>query len=320
MQYRRLGRTGLKCSTVSLGSWLTFGASVGQDDVKDIVEAALQCGINLIDTADVYAKGASESALGVALEGHNRRHLVIASKCFWPMSDDVNDRGLSRKHVFESVDGSLERLKIRYLDLFQCHRFDPDSDLRETVYAMEDLVRMGKIHYWGVSVWSGEQMREATKIAREIGGYGPVSNQPQYSMLVRDIEADALPVARELAMGTIVWSPLAQGLLTGKYAGRDDTPAGTRRVNEGPNRFLLELMSDDNFAKVAALKPIATQIGCSLAQLALAWCLHQAGVTSVIVGATRTAQITENAKASDLTLSDDVLARIAKVLGSGPTA
>ncbi|MCA8939260.1 MAG: aldo/keto reductase family protein [Planctomycetes bacterium] len=315
MQYRRLGRTGMKVSTVSLGSWLTFGRTVDQDMVNAIVKASFEADINTIDTADVYARGESESALGIALEGRTRRHYVLASKCFWPMHDtDVNDRGLSRKHIMESIDLSLERLKTSYLDLYQCHRFDPDADLRETVYAMEDLVRMGKIHYWGVSVWTGDQMRAATAIARDYGGYGPVSNQPQYSMLAREIEGDALPATRELGMGTIVWSPLAQGMLTGKYKDADDAPAGTRRADETSNQFIKGYMTSENFAKVEALKPIAAEVGCSLAQLALAWCLHQPGLTSVIVGATKVEQIAENAKASEVCLSHDVLARIEGVL------
>jgi voltage-dependent potassium channel beta subunit len=314
MQYRRLGRTGMKVSTVSLGSWLTFGSTVDDATTAAIVEAAFKAGINTVDTADVYALGKSETALGKALASHRRKSYVLASKCFWPTGDGQNDRGLSRKHIMESVAESLDRLKTGYLDLYQCHRFDPDADLRETVYAMEDLVRMGKVVYWGVSVWTGDQMREATAIAREYGGYGPVSNQPQYSMLERSIEWDPLPAAIELAMGTIVWSPMAQGMLTGKYHTKDEAPAGTRRSVEGSNRFLMEYMTEENFAIVDRLRGEARSVGCTMAQLALAWCLHQPGVTSVIVGATKVQQIIENAAAADIALSQDQLNRITMLL------
>lgn len=314
MQYRRLGRTGLKVSSISLGSWLTFGSTVADTDAEAIVSASFSAGINMIDTADVYAMGKSEAALGRILQSRVRRHYVLASKCFWPMSDDQNDRGLSRKHITESLEASLERLRTGYLDLYQCHRFDPDSDLRETVHTMEDLVRRGKILYWGVSVWTGDQMREAMEIARELGGYGPASHQPQYSMLYRNIEKDALPATISLGMGNVIWSPMAQGMLTGKYTSADIAPAGSRLADERANRFLKAYMTPQNFAAVDKLRPIAQQVGCTMAQLALAWTLHQPGITSAIVGATRASQITENAAAADITLSDAVLTRISEVI------
>lgn len=319
MEYRRLGRTGLKVSSVILGSWLTYGREVGQADCAAILDRSLELGINTIDTADIYFRGESEKALGDALKKHagERKRLVIASKVFWPMHDtDPNDRGLSRKHIMESIDLSLERLGTSYLDLYQCHRFDPESDLRETVYAMEDLVRAGKIHYWGVSVWTGDQMRLATQIAREYGGYGPISNQPQYSMLNRDIEADPLPATIEERMGNIVWSPLAQGFLTGKYEKDKPAPQGSRLANENINQFVKNFVSDENFTILDQLKPIAAEVGCTLGQLALAWCLHQPGITSVIVGATKVSQIEENAAAADVKLSASVLEKLATVLAS----
>ncbi len=320
MQYRRLGRTGMKVSTISLGTWLTFGSTVDDSDAEAIVRAAFEAGINLVDTADVYALGKSEAALGRILPKWPRKSYVLASKCFWPTGEGVNDRGLSRKHIFESLNESLDRLNTGYLDLYQCHRYDPDADLRETVYAMEDLVRMGKTLYWGVSVWTGDQMREATTIAREYGGYGPVSNQPQYSMLFRNIELDSLPTTISLEMGNIVWSPMAQGMLTGKYQSADDAPAGTRRANPNANRFLLGYMTPENFRVVNALRPVAEQVGCTMAQLALAWCLHQPGITSAIAGATKPEQITENAKAADIALPDSILARIAQIIPEATSA
>lgn len=320
MEYRRLGRSGLKISTIGLGSWVTFGHNVDQDTCTDCVKAAFDAQINWIDTADVYALGAAESQLGYSLEKlgklntRQRKSFVLATKAFWPTGDGPNDRGLSRKHLFESIDESLERCRTRYMDLYQCHRFDPDCDLKETVHAMEDLVRMGKIHYWGVSVWTGAQMREAMRIAHSIGGYGPISNQPQYSMLVRDIELDPLPATIELGMGNVIWSPMAQGMLTGKYKNPSDAPAGTRAADPKAGQFLKNLMTPQNFETVEKLRPIAKQLGCTLAQLALAWSLHQPGITSAIAGATRPQQVSENAKAADVKLSREVLVAIDRAL------
>lgn len=314
MQYRRVGRSGLKISTVGLGSWITYGTNVDQETCNACVQAAFDADINWIDTADIYALGKAESALGVALEGRTRKTYVLASKAFWPTGDGPNDRGLSRKHLFESIDESLERLKTPYLDLYQCHRFDPECDLAETVHAMEDLVKQGKTLYWGVSVWTGAQMREATRVAGSIGGYGPISNQPQYSMLVRDIELDPLPATRELEMGNVIWSPLAQGMLTGKYKSPEDRPEGTRAAEETIGRFVRGMMTEENFAVVEKLKPIADEVGCSMAQLALAWAIHQPGITSAIVGATKPEQVVENAKAAEIELSHEVLIKIDRAL------
>ncbi len=315
MEYRRLGRTGLKVSSISLGSWQTFGRTCDQATTNGIVKTAFGSGINFFDTADIYDFGVTEEVLGKSLRGYPRKSFVLASKCFWPMNQaDPNSRGLSRKHILESIDDSLERLKTPYLDLYQCHRFDPDSDLRETVYAMEDLVTMGKILYWGVSVWNTEQMKRATEIARERGGYGPISNQPQYNMLYREIELDALPGAQALGMGTIIWSPLAQGMLTGKYKDPADRPKGSRASDDDSNTYLLEYMSKQNFEVVQKLKLIAQELGCTLPQLALAWCLHQPGISSTIIGATREEHVIENTQASKIKLSNEILLKIAKIL------
>jgi aryl-alcohol dehydrogenase-like predicted oxidoreductase len=291
-------------SEISLGSWLTLGKSVDLRATRDIVRRAWDEGINLFDTADVYANGAAEKALAQALEGIPRHQLVIATKAFFPMSDKPNDRGLSRKHLFESVEGSLRRLGTDYLDLHQCHRADPDTPLAETVQAYEDLIRQGKLLYWGVSEWKAEEIESACRIADERGAYRPISNQPQYSILYRRIERAVIPVCERDGVGQIVWSPLAQGVLTGKYAGAE-RPAGTRAADPENGAFMQRFLDPDTLARVEKLRPIAAEAGCSLAQLALAWCLRQPNVASVIVGATRPEQVIENARAAAITLSPE---------------
>ncbi len=309
MQYRRLGRSGTRVSEVILGSWLTFGSSVDEAATAACVRAALDVGIQTFDTADVYALGAAERALGKALAGLPRKDLVLATKCFWPMSDGPNDRGLSRKHVFESCHASLERLGTDYVDLFQCHRYDPEVPLEETVRALEDLVRQGKALAWGVSVWTGAQVREALALARAAGGYGPVSNQPPYSLLERGIEDEVLPVCRELGVGQIVFSPLAQGALTGKYLD-GARPPGSRLADERRNRFLGPYLTPAQAERVRRVVTLAAELGTTPARLALAWLLSRPGVDAVIVGATRPEQVRENAGASDLRLPPEVLARL----------
>ena len=231
MESRRLGRSGLRVSEVVLGSWLTFGSSVDEHATRACVRAALDAGIHTFDTADVYALGKAEEVLGRALEGIPRKDLVLATKVFWPTGKGPNDKGLSRKHVVETLHASLARLKTDYVDVYQCHRFDPDVPLEETVRAMEDLVRAGKTLYWGVSVWTGAQIAEAIRIARALGGEGPIVNQPEFSLLDRRIEAEVLPVSRREGVGQWVFSPLAQGVLTGKYSG-GARPAGTRGADD----------------------------------------------------------------------------------------
>lgn len=309
MKYRRLGRSGLKVSEVILGSWLTFGSSVDVASTRACVHAALDAGIQTIDTADVYALGEAERVLGEVLEGQRRSDLVLASKCFWPMSEGPNDRGLSRKHVIESVEASLRRLRTDYLDLYQCHRFDPDVPLEETVRALEDLVRQGKILYWGVSVWSGAQIEDGLRVAREIGGQGPISNQPPYSLLERGIETEVLPASRRLGLGQIVFSPLAQGVLTGKYVG-GQSPEGSRLADEKRNRFMTRYLDGDRPKQVETFVDLAAEAGTTPAKLALAWCLAQPGVDAVIAGATRPDQVTENAAASDVEIDAALLASL----------
>jgi aryl-alcohol dehydrogenase-like predicted oxidoreductase len=309
MKYRRLGRSGTKVSEVILGSWLTFGSSVDEGTTAACVRAALDAGIQTFDTADVYALGAAERVLGKALEGVPRKDIVLATKCFWPTGKGPNDHGLSRKHVMESCAASLERLRTDYVDLFQCHRFDPETPLEETVRALEDLVRQGRVLSWGVSVWTGGQIREALGLARAAGGYGPVSNQPPYSLLERGIEAEVLPTCRELGVGQIVFSPLAQGALTGKYS-KGARPAGTRAADPDRNRFLGPYMTPENLARVDRFAALAREAGTTPARLALAWCLAQPGIDAVIAGATRPEQVKENAAASDVVVDAALATRI----------
>ena len=309
MQYRQLGRSGLRVSEISLGSWLTYGATVDVAAAIEIVARALELGINLFDTADVYANGAAEESLREALRGVARHKVVIATKAFFPMSEDVNDRGLSRKHLFESVDASLRRLGTDYVDLHQCHRADDSVPMDETVRAYEDLIRAGKVLYWGVSEWSAKQITEAVRTAESWRGYGPISNQPQYSMLRRGIEHKVIRSCKREGIGQIVWSPMAQGVLTGKYA-TGVRPAGTRAAHPLQSRFMEAFLTEEVLARVEQLRPLAADLGLSMSQLALAWCLRQTNVASAIVGATTPAQIEENAKASGVVLPPEVLTKI----------
>jgi len=310
MRYRPLGTSGCKVSVLGLGSWLTLGSSVDQRTTTAIVRAALEGGINFFDTADVYARGEAELVLGRALAGVRRQDLVLATKLFWPMSENVNDRGLSRKHVFESCHASLHRLGTDYLDLYQCHRPDAGTPVEETVRAMEDLVRQGKVLYWGVSVWDAEQIGAACESADRWLGYRPVSNQPEYSYLQRSIEAEVVPVCLALGLSQVVWSPLAQGLLTGKYAG-GRIPPGSRGADEKRNKFLQPMLTRENLARAAHLAGVAAEVGLTSAQLALAWVLAQPNISSAITGATRVEQLSENLAAADVDLSPATLERLA---------
>jgi len=313
MQYRRLGNAGVKVSQVALGSWLTFGRGVDDDTARLCIRRAFELGINFFDTADIYTKGAAEEVLGRELKPLRRQDLFVATKLFWPMSENVNDRGLSRKHVFESIANSLRRLQMDYVDLYQCHRFDGDTPLEETVRAMDDLVRAGKILYWGVSEWPAEEIENACRIAREMNACQPVSEQPEYSIAARRVETNGVQRAcGQNGVGMIVWSPLKQGLLTGKYSG-GNVPAGSRAADEKMNKFLSEIMEKQGreiTANVDQLKPIAEKLGITLAQLAIAWLLKRDAVSSVIVGASRVAQVEENAAAVDVSLPDQTAREI----------
>jgi aryl-alcohol dehydrogenase-like predicted oxidoreductase len=316
MQFRHLGRSGLKVSEIAYGNWLTHGSQVEQDAAVACVQAALDVGITTFDTADVYADTAAETVLGKALAGIPRDSYELCTKVFWPTGDGVNDRGLSRKHVLRSCEGSLRRLGTDYLDVYQAHRYDYQTPLAETMRAFDDLVRHGKALYIGVSEWKAEEIADALRIADEMGFDRLVSNQPQYNMLWRVIEADVVPLCEREGVGQIVWSPIAQGVLTGKYLPGEQPPAGSRatEANGGAN-FISGLLSDEVLRRVQRLRPLAEDAGLSLAQLAIAWVLHNPNVSAAIIGATRPAQVRENVKASGVHLGDDLLQAIDEVLG-----
>jgi voltage-dependent potassium channel beta subunit len=309
VRYRRLGHSGLEVSEIGLGSWLTFGSKLDSHTSRQIVHRAFDLGVNLFDTADVYADGGAELALGSALEGLPRRHLVIASKCFFPASQRANDRGLSRKHLFESVEESLRRLRVDYLDLHQCHRWDPATPLDETVRAYEDLIRQGKILYWGVSQWSSKQIEQACRTAEHHGAYQPVSSQPEYSILRRDLESDVAATCVREGLSQIVFSPLAQGVLSGKYSG-DARAAGSRAADAERSGWMRDLLEPAALDRVQSLSAIAKELGVSMAELAIAWCLREPNVASAIVGVTGTGQLEDNVAASGLTIPGPLRAQI----------
>lgn len=298
MKYRRLGHAGIKLSEIGLGSWLTYGGGVDEAVSRKCIRRAFDLGVNFFDTADVYHRGAAETAYGKELSPFRRQDLVIATKCFFPMSEGVNDRGLSRKHIFESVAGSLKRLRTEYIDLYQCHRYDPDVELEEVVRAMDDLIRQGKILYWGVSEWSADQIHQACRTAREMRAAAPVSNQPEYSTAARRIEINGVQQACvDERLGMVLWSPLKQGILTGKYSG-GKVPADSRAANETMNVFMKGV--DRALAdRVDRLRPIADRNRMTMAQFVIGWLLSRPAVTSVIVGATKVEQVEENIAASD---------------------
>lgn len=312
MRYRNLGRSGLRVSEIALGNWVTHGGQVGNDAARECVHAALDEGINMFDTADIYEFGKAESVLGEILKGHNRDHLVLASKCYWRMSDDPNDRGLSRKHILRSCEGSLKRLRTDHLDLYQAHRYDQHTPLEETLRAWDDLMRQGKILYVGISEWTAEQISDALKIADEMGFDRIVSSQPQYSMLWRVPEAEVMPLCRDEGISQIVWSPLAMGVLTGKYKPGVPPPQGSRGAyGQGVSE---EYLSESTLRAVQGLRPIADELGVSMATLALSWVLQNDNVAAAIIGATRAEQVHENVTASGIELSPEVLEKIDEVL------
>lgn len=312
MNYRKLGKSGIKLSEVGLGTWLTFGNGIDADAARACVRRAFELGINFFDTADVYARGASEEVTGRELKAFRRDDLVIATKCFFPMSDGPNDRGLSRKHIFESVHHSLRRMQLDYVDLQQCHRFDPDIEMFELVRAMDDLIRQGKILYWGTSEWPADKIRLAHDVARQMNACPPTSEQPEYSIAARRVETNGVQKACvELGVGFVNWSPLKQGLLTGKYSG-GKIPEGSRAASDKMNAFLKQI-DPALAAKVDQLRPIAQRLNCSLAQLAIAWVVRRPAMTSVILGATRPQQVEENVKALDVKLTDADYAEIDRI-------
>jgi aryl-alcohol dehydrogenase-like predicted oxidoreductase len=315
MEIRNLGASGLRISAIAYGNWITHGSQVEEDGALACVRRALDEGITTFDTADVYANTAAETVLGRALAGERREGLEIFTKVFWPTGPGRhNDHGLSRKHILESIDGSLRRLGTDYVDLYQAHRYDHETPLEETMVAFADVVRSGKALYIGVSEWRAEEIRAAAELARELR-VPLVSNQPQYSMLWRVIEAEVVPTCAELGIGQIVWSPIAQGVLTGKYRPGQPAPAGSRATDEkGGANDISRWLRDDVLERVQLLQPIADSAGLSLAQLAVAWVLQNDNVSAAIIGASRPEQVTENVKAAGITLDTDTLTAIDQAL------
>lgn len=315
MNHRHLGQSGLVVSEISYGNWITHASQIEKDAAIACVRAALDEGITTFDTADIYAKTKAEEVLGEALAGQRRQGLEIFTKVYWPTGPGMNDRGLSRKHIMEAIDGSLRRLRTDYVDLYQAHRYDFETPLEETMLAFADLVRRGKVLYVGVSEWTAEQIGRAAALARDLK-IPFISNQPQYSMLWRVIEAEVIPVCEKLGMGQIVWSPMAQGVLSGKYVPGQPHPAGSRATSEAGAQFISRFMNDDVLTRVQRLKPIAEEAGLTMPQLAVAWVLQNRNVSSAIVGATRPEQVRENVKASGVVLDTTIVKRIDEVLGS----
>jgi len=313
MEFRRLGRSGLSVSEISYGNWITHGGQVQEDAARACVRAALDSGITTFDTADVYSGTRAEQVLGRALAGVRRAGYELCTKVYWPVGPGPNDRGLSRKHLVEGCHGSLRRLGTDYLDLYQAHRFDAGTPLEETMLAFADLVRQGKVLYVGVSEWTAGQITEGAALAREMG-VPMVSNQPQYSMLWRVIEAEVVPACERAGLGQIVWSPIAQGVLTGKYRPGQPLPEGSRATDPTGSSFIRRLLDDEVLTRVSRLRPVADEVGLSMAQLAVAWVLQNRNVASAIIGATRPEQVVENVKASGVRLEPEVLRRIDDVL------
>jgi aryl-alcohol dehydrogenase-like predicted oxidoreductase len=318
MDFRYLGESGLQISEITYGNWLTHGSQVGNDVATQCVQAALDSGITSFDTADAYANGKAELVLGEALKGVRREAVEVFTKLYWPVGPDPkgkNDTGLSRKHIMEGIDGSLRRLQMDYVDLYQAHRYDIFTPLEETMQAFADVVRAGKALYIGVSEWTADQLRAGHALAEKLG-ISLISSQPQYSMLWRVIEDEVVPTSRELGIGQIVWSPIAQGVLTGKYKPGQPAPEGTRAtdVNGGAN-MIKRWMSDEVLTPVQALAPIASDLGLTMAQLAVAWVLQNDNVSSALVGASRPEQVAENVKAAGVKIPEDAMKRIDDALG-----
>ncbi|MYS24913.1 Predicted oxidoreductase [Streptomyces sp. DvalAA-14] len=314
MDYRHLGRSGLIISEIAYGNWLTHGSQVEEDAATACVGAALEAGITTFDTADTYAGTRAESVLGRALKGERREGLEILTKVFWPTGPGRNDRGLSRKHIMESINGSLRRLQTDYVDVYQAHRFDRFTPLEETMEAFADVVHAGKAHYIGVSEWTADQIRRAHALARELR-VQLVSNQPQYSALWRIIEGEVVPTCEELGLGQVVFSPIAQGVLTGKYKPGQQPPDGSRATDDkGGANMIGRFLRDDLLERVQQLQPLAAEAGLSPAQLAVAWVLQNPNVSAAIIGASRPEQVAENAKAAGVRLEAELMARIEEIL------
>ena len=315
MKYRNVGKTGLKISEISLGSWITYGGSLDKDSSKLCVKKAIDLGINFVDIADVYARGEAEKVIGDILkeENYNRQDLVISSKVFWPMSDNINDRGLSRKHIRESIDNTLDRLQTDYLDIYFCHRFDHHTPLEETIKALSELVEQGYVHYWGTSVWPAVQLERAVGIAKNLGLHPPLVEQPRYNMLDRFIELDVMETCKRNGIGIVCWSPLAQGILTGKY--NEGVPEGSRGATTS---WLKRELTSKNIEKVKKLQNIAVSLEVEIEQLALAWILRREEISCAITGATKPEHVESNVKASEIRLEEDIIGQIEEMLNNKP--
>ncbi len=321
MRTHSLGRSGLRVPALGLGSWITL-ADPSAVAPEAVVRAALDAGINFFDTADVYDSGRAEELLGAALAGLPRHHAVLATKAFWPMSADPNDRGLSRKHLFESVHASLRRLRTDYVDLFQCHRFDPEVPLEETVRAFGDLMRQGKLLYWGTSQWSAQNLRDACRLCDALGVARPISEQARFNLLCREVEAEVVPTARDLGVGFLWWSPLAQGVLSGKYAAGKTPPAGSRAASARRVGSFLEqaLAEPEVHARVARFLAVARAVGCSPAALAISWCLDRVPGSTVLIGVTRLEQFSENLAALSVPWTPELRAQVEAAFAGTPLA
>jgi aryl-alcohol dehydrogenase-like predicted oxidoreductase len=316
MEFRHLGRSGLLISEIAYGNWITHGSQVEEEAADACVKAALDVGITTFDTADVYAGTRAEEVLGRALKGQRREGLEIFTKVFWPTGPGPNDRSLSRKHIMESINGSLRRLQLDYVDLYQAHRYDYSTPLEETMQAFADVVRQGKALYIGVSEWTASEIRAGWELAQDLK-IQLVSNQPQYSMLWRVIESEVVPTCEELGIGQVVFSPIAQGVLTGKYKPGQAPPAGSRATDDKSGAdFISRLLADEVLTTVQRLQPLADQAGLTMAQLAVAWVLQNPNVSAAIVGASRPEQVYDNAKASGVKLDSDLLKAVDEILYS----
>lgn len=305
MKYRRLGKTGLQVSEISLGSWLTYGSQTEKQTVFDIIETAYEAGINMYDTANIYAHGEAEKVLGETLKRYPRDSYLVATKAYWPMSDRPNDRGLSRKHLFTQIHNSLKRLDMDYVDIFYCHRFDTEADLYETVRTIDDFIRQGKILYVGISEWTAGQIIEGLKVQDQYLLDRFIVNQPVYNLLDRNIEAEIVPTCTNNSIGIIPFSPIAQGFLSGKYRKGREIPKDSRAANESINSFMQRYLTPDNFEAIEKFISFAKSKECTPSQLAIAWTLHQPNVVSALTGASKVSQIEDNIQAIDITLSKE---------------
>jgi len=311
--YRRMGKSGLKLSALGLGSWFTYGSKTDRETAIRTIRRAYELGVNHFDTADVYARGEAERVVGDALRTFPRETYVLATKVYWPMGDAVTERGLSRKHIVESIDASLRRLGLEYVDIYYAHRFDPETDLEETLRAFDDLVRAGKVLYIGVSMWSVEQLKAARDLGEKLLLHPITVDQPEYNLLNREIEGDILPHARAQGLGVVVYSPLAQGVLTGKYRPGQAPPASSRAADPRMRGVMERYLNDATLRRVEHFAAFARNAGVTPSQLALAWILHRSEVTSVLVGASRPEQLEENLGALDVRLSDDVWTSVQEI-------